>query len=394
MLVVRRRGYRSGQPVPASASVDEQVADLVAVVDARGVSSATFVGVSGGATLVLALALARPDLVRAAVVHEPAIGPLAPDLHAELQSAAGRLAAAGGPEGVLAFVNRLVGDSAWARLPPLVADEIESRWEVVRAEVPEFIAFAPSAEALAGLEGLGLVATVGSRSPECRRLAAKVLESQAGATVQVLDGVRHLPHLEAPDRFVAAIRGPRRPTPRGAKRTTPTSGDEVGRGPELVEHDGRAVAGEEDPPEGAGTGQLVVLGVGDGEEQISLCRRRRRSCRRPPARRARAPPTSPACRACPGPAGPAGRRRGEEQDLVAVGDHRLQVGGQLESVPSGLARHRALGVADRHLAVGGDHVRAVGQLAHLADAAGGLRVEQRGQRPAVGVDADDPPGRR
>ena len=41
----------------------------------------------------LALALARPDLVRAAVVHEPAIGPLAPDLHAELQTAAGRLAA-------------------------------------------------------------------------------------------------------------------------------------------------------------------------------------------------------------------------------------------------------------------------------------------------------------
>lgn len=206
VLVVRRRGYGSNQPVPASASVDGQVGDLVALVEARGVTSATYVGVSGGATLVLALALARPDLVRAAVVHEPAIGPLAPDLHAELQAAAGRLAATRGPEGVLAFVNRLVGDSAWARLPPLVVDEIESRWAVVRAEVPEFIAFAPSAEALAGLEGLGLMATVGSRSPECRRLAAKVLASHLGADVQVLDGVRHLPHLEAPDRFVAAIR--------------------------------------------------------------------------------------------------------------------------------------------------------------------------------------------
>ena len=206
VLVVRRRGYRSGQPVPASASVDEQVGDLVGVVDSRGVSAATFVGVSGGATLVLALALARPDLVRAAVVHEPAIGPLAPDLHAELLSAAGRLAATRGPDGVLAFVNRLVGDSAWARLPPLVADGIERRWQVVRAEVPEFIAFAPSAEALAGLEGLGLVATVGSRSPECRQLAAKVLAHHVGVKVHVLDGVRHLPHLEAPDRFVAVIR--------------------------------------------------------------------------------------------------------------------------------------------------------------------------------------------
>jgi pimeloyl-ACP methyl ester carboxylesterase len=206
VLVVRRRGYRPAQPVPVSASVDEQVGDLVAVVETRGVTSATFVGVSGGATLVLALALARPDLVRAAVVHEPAIGPLAPDLHAELLSAAVRLAATPGPDGVLTFVNRLVGDSAWAGLPRLVIDEIETRWAVVKAEVPEFIAFAPTAEALADLRGVGLMATVGSRSPECRQLAAKVLASHLGANVQVLDDVRHLPHLEAPDRFVAAIR--------------------------------------------------------------------------------------------------------------------------------------------------------------------------------------------
>jgi pimeloyl-ACP methyl ester carboxylesterase len=206
VLVVRRRGYGPGRPVPPSASVGEQVADLLAVVDARGVSSATFVGVSGGATLVLALSLARPDLVRAAVVHEPAIGPLAPDLHAELQAAAGRLAATAGPDGVLGFVNRLVGDSAWARLPPWVAAEVENRWEVVRAEVPEFIAFAPSTDALAGLEDVAVVATVGSRSPGCRQLAAKVLEREAGATVQVLAGVRHLPHLEAPDSFATAIR--------------------------------------------------------------------------------------------------------------------------------------------------------------------------------------------
>ncbi|MEA2703406.1 MAG: hypothetical protein QOD63_1351, partial [Actinomycetota bacterium] len=206
VLVVRRRGYRSGEPVPSTASVDEQVADLVAVVDARVISSATFVGVSGGATLVLAVALARPDLVRAAVVHEPAIGPLAPDLHAELQAASTRLASTSGLEGVLGFVNRLVGDSAWARLPVAVAEELESRWEAVRAEVPEFIAFAPSVEALAGLADIALVATVGSRSPACRQVAAKVLESHTGATVQVLEGVRHLPHLEAPRRFAAAIR--------------------------------------------------------------------------------------------------------------------------------------------------------------------------------------------
>jgi pimeloyl-ACP methyl ester carboxylesterase len=206
VVVVRRRGYGSGQPVPPSASVEDQVGDLVALVEGRGLSSATFVGVSGGATVVLALAMARPDMVVAAVVHEPAVGPLAPGLHAELRSAAARLDATDGPEGVLGFVNRLVGDAAWARLPPAVVQDLETHWDVARAEVPEFIAFGPSAEALAGLRPTVLVATLGSRSPECRRLAAKALEAHAGATVSVLRDVRHLPHLESPGAFAAVIR--------------------------------------------------------------------------------------------------------------------------------------------------------------------------------------------
>ena len=89
VLVPHRWGYGSdgAVEVPRSASVAEQVDDLLELLVGRGIGEATFVGVSGGTTLVLALALAAPATVRAAVVHEPVIGPLAPELHSVLRAA-------------------------------------------------------------------------------------------------------------------------------------------------------------------------------------------------------------------------------------------------------------------------------------------------------------------
>ncbi len=209
VLVPHRRGYGAGASgdVPASATVAEQVEDLLALAEARGLTSATWVGVSGGATLVLALAMTAPSVVRAAVVHEPVFGPLAPDLHAALQTAAARLAASGaGPDGVLEFMAGLVGEDRMAALPASAREAIVDRCEVVRAEVPAFIEFAPTAADLGGLAAVALVAGVGATSPLWRRLAAAVLGERAGATVEVIEGARHLPQLEAPEAFEKVIR--------------------------------------------------------------------------------------------------------------------------------------------------------------------------------------------
>ncbi len=210
VLVPHRRGYGSDDgpvEVPGSATVEEQVDDLRGVLAARGIEEATFVGVSGGATLVLALAIMAPAVVRAAVVHEPVIGPLAPALHEVLKAAAARLATApSGRVGVRDFMSGLVGEDRIAALPASGYAAVLRRWQVVRAEVPEFIAFAPTRADLARLRELTLVASVGSLSAEPRQQAASVLSQRAGAMIAVLDGVRHLPQLEAPEAFEKIIR--------------------------------------------------------------------------------------------------------------------------------------------------------------------------------------------
>ena len=99
-----------------------------------------------------------------------------------------------------------------AALPPPARAAIRRRCEVVRAEVPEFIAFAPTAADLARLVGVALVATVGSRSPEPRQAGGGRAGSAGGGEVEVLEGVRHLPHLEAPEAFEKVIRSRRRLT--------------------------------------------------------------------------------------------------------------------------------------------------------------------------------------
>lgn len=202
VTVVHRRGYGAGGGPSPACSLDDQVGDLAAL----AAGPASFVGVSGGATIVLALALAFPELVRAAVVHEPVIGPLAPDLHAGLAAAAQRLSASSGEEGAVEFVRRLVGPRAWHLLAPAQVADVAARQAVVRAEVPHFLAFAPTSAALGGLADTSLVSSVGDASPGSRHAAAAVVATHTSSSPVVIQGCGHLAQVEAPAALARALR--------------------------------------------------------------------------------------------------------------------------------------------------------------------------------------------
>ncbi|MCW3016405.1 MAG: hypothetical protein JWO02_3497, partial [Solirubrobacterales bacterium] len=119
VLVVERRGYGSRAALDPPDDVGAHVEDVIAAMDAAGVARATVAGMSGGATVALAMAITRPDRLVRAVAHEPAVGALVPELG---QLVRGALAQGGGA----ALVRALAGPDTWAGL------EVAERDAVVR----------------------------------------------------------------------------------------------------------------------------------------------------------------------------------------------------------------------------------------------------------------------
>jgi pimeloyl-ACP methyl ester carboxylesterase len=168
---------------PATGDLAAAVAALAP--DCRG---ALVAGVSGGATLGLALAAAGVPMA-AAVLHEPAVGSLLPGLLDHVRAAF----RSGGAD---AFARALYG-GAWT------SAEAPADAGAVARDLAMFGAFEPSAPA----PGTGpVVITVGECSPPMRHESVRLLAARFGLASWQLPGARHAVHLEHPPVFAAAIR--------------------------------------------------------------------------------------------------------------------------------------------------------------------------------------------
>jgi len=187
----------------------DAVSDTMRSLEATG---ALVVGVSGGATLALLLAIRHPDVVGGLVVHEPLVGPHAPDLHARFTRAAEH--AARGDAEALDVVRSVLGPDTWSALDARTQAHLAAGAPRARAEIPVFAAFSPTLGELASLRTLPVLATVGSRSGPERDVAAAVLSRLAGAAMMVVPGAGNAAQLDAPAALADAIRS-WRPTPVG-----------------------------------------------------------------------------------------------------------------------------------------------------------------------------------
>lgn len=158
---------------PQSGDLDTEVEFLAPLC-----AGATVIGVSGGATLGLELA-ARGVPLRAALLHEPAAGSLAPGLLAHVADGL----ASGGVRG---FGRALYGPR-WA--PTMtVADEA-----TVRREFAMFGAFEPRRPTG---HCDGIVLTVGEHSPAARVASVRALSGALGLPWRALPGAGHAAHLD------------------------------------------------------------------------------------------------------------------------------------------------------------------------------------------------------
>jgi pimeloyl-ACP methyl ester carboxylesterase len=212
VIVPHRGGYGASEAAPPAGDLAGQVDDLVEVLDAAGAERAVWAGVSGGATIALAAGILRPDRVAGLVLHEPALGPLAPALHARLLGAAAAVASADDPgEGALALAEALGGTEGWARVGLATRQAIRAAGAAVRREIPLFPGFAPTPGELATLRGIPVVSSVGARSGPDRREAGEVLVRLAGA-VRARPPSGHLVQIEAPEALARLALVPARRT--------------------------------------------------------------------------------------------------------------------------------------------------------------------------------------
>jgi pimeloyl-ACP methyl ester carboxylesterase len=166
---------------PCSGDLDTELAAL-----RPGCAGAVVAGVSGGATLGLALAAA--GVPAAAVLHEPAVGSLRPGLLDQVRAAY----AAGG---VPAFARALYG-------PAWTAAEAPADPGAVARDLAMFTRFEPAAPAP---ETGPVLITVGERSPAVRHEAAARLSARFGFAVEVIPGAGHAAHLTHPAVFAAVV---------------------------------------------------------------------------------------------------------------------------------------------------------------------------------------------
>lgn len=170
---------------PRTGDLDREVAELAPLVE-----GSWLVGVSGGATLGLALAAAGVPLA-GAVLHEPAVGSLEPGLLVPVVSAFTAHGTAG--------LGRQLYGQSWE---PAMAGVVDD--EDTAAELAMFRSFEPTPlPASAGR----VVATVGALSPDIRHRSVAVLAAAIGCESHVVDGASHFAPRDAPVPFAAAVAG-------------------------------------------------------------------------------------------------------------------------------------------------------------------------------------------
>jgi pimeloyl-ACP methyl ester carboxylesterase len=183
-LLAARPGYEvTALERPRTGYLANEVASV-----ARLVEGAWLVGVSGGATLGLAVAAAGVPLA-GAVLHEPAVGSLEPGLLVPV-------AAAFAADGTAGLGGALYGPS-WNVTMAGPAPEAHTAADLAMFRSFEPTPLPPSAGRV--------VVTVGGRSPRIRHRSVAALAAAVGCEALTIDRASHFAPHDAPAVFAAAV---------------------------------------------------------------------------------------------------------------------------------------------------------------------------------------------
>ncbi|HEY7815789.1 MAG TPA: alpha/beta hydrolase, partial [Nakamurella sp.] len=206
-VVYDRRGYhRSRDALPLNTTLDGHVDDLLAVIGDR---PAVVVGHSYGGDIALGAALrsAGSSSILSVVAYEPPM-PWLPGYRSAVPASDGARTTAAEVDGAGAaerFFRRMVGDSAWDRLPEDAKAARRADGPALEAE----LAAIRLPEAPFDVTRLTIPATFGRggiSAPRHRDAVAWLVAHTPGAQLAEIPGASHGAHLTHPDAFARLAR--------------------------------------------------------------------------------------------------------------------------------------------------------------------------------------------
>jgi pimeloyl-ACP methyl ester carboxylesterase len=216
VLTYDRRGHSLSERPAGQGSVQDDVADLVALLEALQHAPAHVVGNSFGASIVLRLAAARPELFRSLIVHEPPLFGLLKDepnakqalaaVHERISAVASLLAGGDWTGGARQFVETIAfGPGAWPELSEEVRDTFVFNAPTWLDELHDPDALKIDLSRLRGFAAPALL-TIGDQSaPFFPLVVDRIATVMPQATLRTYVGAGHAPHLSHPDEFVQVV---------------------------------------------------------------------------------------------------------------------------------------------------------------------------------------------
>lgn len=216
VLTYDRRGHSRSERPAGQGSIRDDVLDLVALLEDLRHTPAHVVGNSFGASIVLRLAAARPELFRSLIVHEPPLFGLLKDDAKAMQALAAvedrmsavvsLLTAADWTGGARQFVETIAfGPGAWRELPEEVRETFVFNASTWLDEVQDPNALEIDLSGLRRFEAPALL-TIGDQSaPFFSLVVDRIAAVMPQATRRTYVGAGHVPHLSHPEAYVRVV---------------------------------------------------------------------------------------------------------------------------------------------------------------------------------------------